>query len=97
MKQLSKGKAIGLSIASLALGVGAFAPYGIGLGCGIASLILAKNAKKECALVGFSTGMATSGTITSIIGMVLSTLFTALLIALIVITSTLTYNHHGFW
>jgi len=83
MEQQSKGKAIGLSIAALVLGVSSFSPY-VGWVLGIVGLILAGKAKKECAVVGFSKGMAKGGTIAAIIGMIFSAVITIVMIVVIV-------------
>ena len=91
MEEQSKGKAIGLSIASLVVGVAAFAPV-LGFVLGIVGLILAKKAKKECALADFSTGIAKGGTIASILGILFSVIFTVVMI-FVMIAGEVTINY----
>ena len=92
MEQRSKGKAIGLSIATLALGIASFSPY-IGWILGIVSLVLAGKGKKECEEVGFTKGMITGGKIAAIIGMIFSIIITIVVIVLAAAGAAMTYYY----
>ncbi|MCL2671318.1 MAG: hypothetical protein FWF10_04705 [Clostridiales bacterium] len=86
-QQPSKGKAIGLSIPALALGIAAFTPY-VGWIFAIVALIFAKKALPECEAVGFPTGMAKGGKICAIIGLIFGIVFTIILIVGIIAAAT---------
>ena len=87
--QPGRGKAIGSLVLGIISIVFCYMPF-VGLVCGIVGLVMASQARRE----GFNGGMRQGGVVTSIIGIVVSSIWTFSWLAL---GSLFTFGMRWFW